>query len=189
MKSKDWRTTRRLRKMEPADLSLGVFDSYTEIGRGLVAKSMLEAAGFHPSFENFYYASILPPEMLALGGLKLKLPFAEMNDARAYMYAASVDAPLEHDPLPERKFGRWMAPSSYLFLYAFAFFPLPVLFLPIRWILTLLLLFNLYTRAYAPDYQHIGLVYTIAILILVALLLHAKHIALPRIMKGHENVD
>ena len=172
-------------------MSLVVFDSYTEIGRGLVVKAELESAGFTPSFENFHYATALPHEMLALGGLKLQIPEEQYEDAQAFINAEVIDPPLDYDPIPVRAFKKFAPPMVLVaissLLIALPFF-LCLIFIRAKGLIALTLIINTIIAALFPQHLILSLSISAYFSGLIALLAHAEYYAGPKLLRGHSHV-
>ena len=217
-------------------MSLVIFGKYMSIGKALVTFSALEAGGFHPTYHNYHHAHIAYMQMIAFGGLIIKIPEQEFEDAKAWIIHLQESPKLEGDDILERKFGMWrhtLAISSFhspLFLfspllllkvkkavaiivilaacllvgtflgsataaaslYVFGFATVSAIWIglaaiwPLRTCVSSIILW-LMTGAFfgfSPE-TTIDLVYLLPLFIII----HAKHIALPRLQRKRAHVD
>ena len=142
--------------------------------------SALRSGGFHPLLAEYTHANNAAFYILALGGIRVLLPEHEIDDAKAWMaYLRSQALPAETGIKP-RKYGRWIR-GTVLFSSTFNF--LPILFIPP------LILYALWFCVVIVEILFTGEAWgTFFAGFFVLLLLHAKYIAGPKLIKGQNHV-
>ena len=88
-------------------MGLVIFKRYSDIGEATIAFSALEAAGFHPSWQNYNHANLANIEMIAFGGLIVQLPASEVADAKAWLSELREQPTQGGDAIPPKKRGLW----------------------------------------------------------------------------------
>ena len=158
-----------------------VFATYQELGRAAIAYSALEAGGFHPVMADYQHANNAAMYILALGGIRIMLPEHELPDAIAWMtYLKTQEIPAD-EPIPKRRFGQWFR-ATVMGLAIFTFIPLffiPPIILFALWFASIILFIILGNLEWAD----------FTFFFWVALLLHARYVAGPKILKGNADVD
>ena len=169
-------------------MSLVILKRYNNVGEALVAFSSLQAGGFNPFFHNYHHAHIAYMEMLAFGGLILLIPEQEYEYALIFVNSARAVEPLEFDPLPVRKYGRWK--STLLFLVGARGFLVILaamyIFIRPKYLLLIALLIGAAGLAQGGRPSEI-LLWFIIFLFPVAILLHAEYVAVPRLQRNQSD--
>jgi hypothetical protein len=169
-------------------MSLVILKRYNNVGEALVAFSSLQAGGFNPSFHNYHHAHIAYLEMLAFGGLILLIPEQEYEHALTFVNSARAVEPLEFDPLPVRKYGRW----KFALLFSMGaqggltIFLAMCIFIRFKFILLIALMLGVADLAFGGRPSEL-LVWFILFLFPVAMLLHAEYVAVPRLQRSQAN--
>lgn len=160
-------------------MSLTVFQSYNNIGDGLVAFSALKAGGFDPVFQNVHHAYAASLHMLALGGLIILLPEAQHDEAGEYIATLPDVASKDYDPIQTRSYGQWIK-GTVFGTAVFGVFPLPLYWLPPLWLglmgVILIFIDSLIAKSLGVSFM-----------VMSVLTWHAKHIAIPRLRKSYEH--
>lgn len=141
----------------------------------VVIFSLLEAGGFHPTFQNYYHGFIAIGYLGALDGIQIMLPSQEIDAAKQYI---SSIKPIEedHDPIPNR-WVRDLIQASVLTTNPFFFVFLVSPFIQILCLAALVLL-NIFVFSETLVIAILGSI-TPAFFILT--LAHAKYVAVPKL--------
>ncbi|MEP3889752.1 MAG: hypothetical protein ABJN69_04745 [Hellea sp.] len=155
-----------------------IFGQYNNLPEACVIFSVLEAGGFHPSFQNYHHAHIAALQLMAFGGIILLIPEQELLSAKKFLTDQQSAPITDFDPIRPRRFGMWK--RATLFGLASGIF-LPMLFLAPE----LLMIIWLIDMGFSIlDVVQNGLDITMltGVWVFVPLmLLHAKHIAVPKL--------
>lgn len=148
-----------------------IFGHYNNLPEACVIFSVLQAGGFHPSFQNYHHAHIAALQLLAFGGIILLIPEQELASAKIFL-ADQQSAPItDFDPITPRRFGMWK--RATLFGLASGIF-LPLYFLTPELLFVIWLVAMVFNGL---DFDIITVFWAFVPLIL----LHAKYIALPKL--------
>ena len=151
-----------------------IFGQYNNLPEACVIFSVLEAGGFHPSFQNYHHAHIAALQLLAFGGIILIIPEQELVSAKKFLTDQQAAPITDFDPIKTRRFGMWK--RATLFGLAFNIF-LPLYFLAPELLLVIWLA--------AMAYNGLDLdIFTITWIFVPILLLHAKYIAVPKLREN-----
>lgn len=142
----------------------------------IVIFSLLEAGGFHPSFQNYHHGYIAMGYLGALDGIQIMLPSQEIEAAKYYVKSVS---PLEdYDPIPDR-WVRDLIHASILsrnpLFFVLLLSPLVQLVL-----LAALILFEVLLLSETLLITAIG---NVTFAFFIVMLTHAKYIAVPKLRK------
>ena len=66
-------------------MALGEIIRFSSLNEAMVARSALEAAGFHPHLFDEYRANMVWTEQTAIGGIRLVAPDFEVSEARDFV--------------------------------------------------------------------------------------------------------
>lgn len=160
-----------------------IFGRYNNLPEACVIFSVLEAGGFHPSFQNYHHAHISALQLIAFGGIILTLPEQELRSAKDFLADQQAAPITDFDPIKPRRFGMWK--RATLFGFASGIF-LPIMFLAPELLMVIWIIDMVF---WVSDIVDTGLEVEIfaGVWVFVPLmLLHAKYIAVPRLRESHE---
>lgn len=145
----------------------------------IVLMNELEAGGFDPIMFDYHHGHIAIGNIMALGGFRIMLPEGQIECAREYIQARPEIT--DYDPIPKRKLID-IVRASVLFMNPF--FPMYLLS-PI--ILFLIWMTITAVAAIFTDYNVVfGILEDSLLLCVLAILAHARYVALPRKRSAHE---
>jgi hypothetical protein len=157
-------------------MSLVIFSRHNNLPEAAVTFSCLESGGFHPNFQNYNHANIAALYILAFGGIVVQLPEQEVEAAEKYLKIMRTIPLKEDEPIERSKRGMWK--RSILFAgcgtFDLAFLILASVFLRPE-------IITIGISALAVWAVYNGYLYAIVWLFFPLMLLHAKHIALPKL--------
>ena len=140
----------------------------------VVIFSLLEAGGFHPTFQNYYHGFIAIGYLSALDGIQIMLPSQEIEAAKDYIN--SVKPIEDYDPIQNR-WVRDLIQASVLTSNPFFFVFLLSPFIQILCLAALILL-NIFVFS---ETLLIAILGNITFAFFILMLAHAKYIAVPRL--------
>ena len=148
----------------------------------VVIFSLLEAGGFHPTFQNYYHGLIAIGYLGALDGIQIMLPSQEIEAAKIYIN--SIKPIDDYDPIPDR-WGRDLIQASILttnpFFFVFLFSPFIQTLC-----LAVLILLNIFVFS---ETILVALLSNMTFAFFILMLAHAKYIAVPSLRKtAHEPI-
>ncbi len=157
-------------------MSSVIFGRYNNLPEACVIFSVLEAGGFHPTFQNYHHAHIAALELIAFGGIILALPEQEFAEAKNFLDEQQATPITDFDPMKVRRFGMWK--RGTIFCLSSGLF-LPYFFLAPEVLIVIWIAFFAYT-----GFQIASL--TSFWLFIPLMLLHAKYVALPKLRQANE---
>ncbi|MDB2438618.1 hypothetical protein N9W89_07860 [Hellea sp.] len=140
----------------------------------VVIYSLLEAGGFHPTFQNYYHGFIAIGYLGALDGIQIMLPSQEIEDAKVYI--KETKAITDFDPIKNRWI-RDLIQASVLTMNPFFFI---FLLSPFIQIAALILLITLDVLVFSQGLL-IALLANITFAFFIIMLAHAKYVAVPKL--------
>jgi len=155
-------------------LSLILAHKTNRTSEAIVIFSLLEAGGFHPSFQNYYHGYVAIGYLGALDGIQIMLPSQEIEAAKHFV--ESVNPLEDYDPIPNR-WVRDLIQASILcrnpFFFVFMLSPLIQIVLFIA-----LILLEVFVLSETVLIAAIG---NITFAFFILMLAHAKYIAVPKL--------
>lgn len=151
-----------------------IFKRYNNLPAACVDFSTLEAGGFHPSFNNYHHAHVSALQLIAYGGIIIIIPQQEYLEALIFLDEMQKSPLTDFDPIEPRRFGMWKRGTMFSLasgIFLPAFFLAPELLL-ITWI-ALFIYDGFHFRAIASFWLFMPL-----------MLLHAKHVAIPKLRES-----
>lgn len=145
----------------------------------LVISGKLEAVGFTPFIKNYYHTSLALGYHLALDGFHILLPHDQVSDARSYMNENHEI--LDHDPIPSRLKRDIIQASIITTNPFFGLWLIP----PIFHIGFLLVLITFYVKI-GEEVFLVALLKSSAYAVLIAIIAHARYVALPKLRHHHD---
>lgn len=140
----------------------------------VVIFSLLEAGGFHPTFQNYYHGFIAIGYLGALDGIQIMLPSQEIEEAKTYVHSAREIT--DYDPITDH-WVRDLIHASILttnpLFFVFLLSPLIQ-----ATVLALLILFEVSILA---EPLILSLLSNITFAFFVLMLAHAKYVAVPKL--------
>jgi len=155
-------------------LSLILAHKTNRPSEAVVIFSLLEAGGFHPTFQNYYHGFIAIGYLSALDGIQIMLPSQEIEAAKDYIN--SVKPIEDYDPIQNR-WVRDLIQASVLTSNPFFFVFLLSPFIQILCLAALILL-NIFVFS---ETLLIAILGNITFAFFILMLAHAKYIAVPRL--------
>ena len=140
----------------------------------VVIFSLLEAGGFHPTFQNYYHGFIAIGYLDALDGIQIMLPSQEIDAAK--LYINSIKPIEDYDPIPNR-WVRDLIQASVLTTNPFFFVFLLSPFIQILCLAALIFL-NIFVFS---ETLLIAILGNMTFAFFILMLAHAKYVAVPRL--------